>query len=254
MALKKFVGFFHLMCYTIIIYKGRWDVMNNFLGVIGGLGPLASSYFYQLVINKTKVTKDQEHIDMVILNHATIPDRTSYILGKSKENPFEYLKENVKILEKMGAKYILMTCNTSYYFYDELQKDTNVTILNMIEDTVTYIKAKGIKKVMILATTGTIKTKIYQNMCIKHNVEFEVPNIDIQDKVMHIIYENVKKGTEINIDNWHEIINASDSEAYILGCTELSVVKSKLKLGSKYIDPLEVEANKIIKLFGKTNQ
>lgn len=225
--------------------------MNNFLGVIGGLGPLASSYFYELVINRTKVSKDQEHIDMVILNHATIPDRTSYILGKSNESPLDYLKKDIKTLENMGAKYILMTCNTSHYFYDELQSITNVPILNMIEDTVTYIKEKESKKVMILATNGTIESKLYQNMCIKHDLDFEVPNSDIQNKVMHIIYENVKQGKEIDIDIWNEIINSSNSDAYILGCTELSVVKNKLNLGSNYIDPLEIEADKVIKLFGK---
>lgn len=228
--------------------------MDNFLGVIGGLGPLASSYFYELVINKTKVSKDQDHIDMVILNHATIPDRTSYILGKSNDSPLEYLKKDIKTLENMGAKYILMTCNTSHYFYDELQSITNVPILNMIEDTVTYIKEKEAKKVMILATNGTIESKLYQNMCIKHNLDFEVPNSDIQNKVMHIIYENVKQGKEIDIDIWNEIINSSNSDIYILGCTELSVVKNKLNLGSNYIDPLEIEADKVIRLFGKVGE
>ena len=225
--------------------------MNNFLGIIGGLGPLASSYFYELVINKTKVSKDQDHIDMVILNHATIPDRTSYILGKSNDSPLEYLKKDIKTLENMGAKYILMTCNTSHYFYDELQSITNVPILNMIEDTVISAKISGARKVMILATNGTIESKLYQNMCIKHNLDFEVPNNDIQNKVMHIIYENVKQGKEIDIDIWNEIINSSNSDTYILGCTELSVVKNKLNLGYNYIDPLEIEANKVIRLFGK---
>jgi len=228
--------------------------MKNFLGVIGGLGPLASSYFYELVINRTKVVKDQEHIDMVILNHATIPDRTSYILGKSNESPLEYLKKDIKTLENMGAKYILMTCNTSHYFYDELQSTTNVPILNMIEDTVMSAVENGAKKVMILATNGTIESKLYQNMCIKHNLEFEEPNSDIQNKVMHIIYENVKQGKEIDIDVWNEIIDSSNSDAYILGCTELSVVKNKLNLGPNYIDPLEIEANKVIKLFGKVGE
>lgn len=114
--------------------------MNNFLGVVGGLGPFASSYFYDLVINKTNALKDQDHIDMIILNHASIPDRTSYILGNSKESPLEYLKSDVKLLENIGAKYILITCNTAHYFYNELQSITSVPILNMIEDTVIYVK------------------------------------------------------------------------------------------------------------------
>jgi len=225
--------------------------MKDFLGVIGGVGPLASSYFYELVINKTKVKSDQEHIDMVILNHATIPDRTAYILGKSDESPYDYLKRDIVVLEQLGAKYILMTCNTSHFFYDDLKKITTVPLLNMIEDTILNVKESNIKKVMILATTGTIESKLYQNMCSKYNLDYEIPNEEIQNKVMHIIYNNIKQGKEIEVDVWNNIINSSDCEAYILGCTELSVVKKELQLGSNFVDPLEVEVDKVIKLFGK---
>lgn len=188
---------------------------------------------------------------MMILNHATIPDRTAYILDKSNENPFKFLKNDIKTLEKLGAKYILMICNTSHYFYNELQNITSVPILNMIEDTVIYIKEKNIKKVMILATTGTLESKLYQNMCIKHNIVFEEPNINIQKKIMYIIYENIKQGKEININIWNEIINSSNSETFILGCTELSIIKKKLNLGFNFIDPLEIEVDNVIKLFKK---
>ena len=49
------------------------------LGIIGGMGPEASCYFYENVIAHTKAEKDQEHIDMVLLSHASMPDRTEAI-------------------------------------------------------------------------------------------------------------------------------------------------------------------------------
>ena len=91
---------------------------------------------------------------MIILNHATIPDRTSYILGQSSENPYFDLKNDVKLLTNMGAKLIAIPCNTCHYFYNELQSQTSVKILNIIEDTVSYLKKNNAKKVAILATTG----------------------------------------------------------------------------------------------------
>lgn len=92
------------------------------LGIIGGLGPKASAYFYDMITDKTDVESDQEHLNIAILSHPTIPDRTEYILDHTKENPYPYLLEDVKTLESMGAKMIAIPCNTSCYFYNELQK------------------------------------------------------------------------------------------------------------------------------------
>ena len=84
------------MCYNIV-----GDNMR--LGIIGGVGSMASAYFYEMIIENTKVNCDQEHIDMVILNHATIPDRTAYILGKSNKSPLPELLKDIKFfLENKG--------------------------------------------------------------------------------------------------------------------------------------------------------
>ena len=57
------------------------------VGVIGGIGPLSTVYFMDMLVRMTDAVKDQEHINSVVFNHATIPDRTRYILGLSEENP-----------------------------------------------------------------------------------------------------------------------------------------------------------------------
>lgn len=226
--------------------------MKNFLGIIGGLGSLASSHLYQMIIKKTKVTSDQEHINMIIYNHATIPDRTAYILDNKKESPLPYLKEDIKELTNLGANLIIIPCNTSHFFYNELVKTTNVPILNMIEDTVKHIQERKIKKVLILATSGTIKSRLYQNMCEKYKIDYIEPNETLQNNIMDIIYNNIKSGKMITKELLEEVLSEyKDIDAYILGCTELSILKSELKLNDKFIDPLEIETEKIIKYFNK---
>lgn len=225
--------------------------MKNTLGIIGGLGPLASAYFYEMITNMTAAEKDQEHIDMIILSHASIPDRTAYILGESSESPLPYLLEDVKTLEKMGAKMIAIPCNTSCYFHEELQKNTSVVVNNMVDDTINYLKSINVKKVAVLATTGTIKSNLYQESCQKYNLECEIPSSENQARVMSIIYDNVKKGIPVDFDAWNRVITSLDAEAVILGCTELSVLKEELLLTDRFIDPLEIQAHKIIKFFNK---
>ena len=72
--------------------------LKDCLGIIGGVGPLASSYLYEMITKNTKATSDQEHLDIILLSHASIPDRTAYILGNSDENPYPYLLEDCKKL------------------------------------------------------------------------------------------------------------------------------------------------------------
>lgn len=225
--------------------------MKNSLGIIGGVGPLASSYLYEMITKKTKADKDQEHLDIILLSHASIPDRTAYILDHSKESPFPYLLEDCKLLQNLGAKMIVIPCNTSCYFHKQLQKEINIPINNMVKDTAEYINKKGIKKVALLATTGTIKSKLYQNELDNYNINYVLPD---QDKVMNIIYNYIKAGKTIDENIWNDLINDLDVEAYILGCTELSVVKKDLKLNKAFIDPLEVETEIILNFFGKQMQ
>lgn len=225
--------------------------MKDILGIIGGLGPQASAYFYDMITNSVVAEKDQDHIDIILLSHSSIPDRTQYILDNTKDDPYPYLLNDVKLLEKLGAKMIVIPCNTSCYFYERLQSETNVIINNMVEDAVLYVKNKNINKVAIMATDGTIKSSLYQNACKKYGIECEIPNSNIQKKIMGIIYNYVKTGKKINIQEWNEIINSFSSEYVILGCTELSYLKKILKLDEKFVDPLEVETSKVINFFNK---
>lgn len=222
------------------------------LGIIGGVGSLASSYFYQMIIENTNVTCDQDHIDMIILNHATIPDRTAYILGKSKKSPLKDLIKDVKLLNKLGCSMIAIPCNTSCYFHDALQKKSKVPVNNMVDDTIDYLHNKNIKKVYILATSGTISSKLYQNACTKYGLEYRIPNENKQKLVMSIIYDDIKCGKNIDLKKWNKIIeDINEDETVILGCTELSILKKELKLNEQFCDPMLIQTEKIIKYFNK---
>ena len=222
--------------------------MKYDLGIIGGLGPLASSYLYEMITKKEKAKKDQDHLNIIILSHPSIPDRTKYILKESNDSPLPFLIEDAKILENLGVKMISIPCNTSCYFHEELQKEINIPISNLVKNTVKYIKEKNIKNVAILATKGTIKSKLYQKELEKENIEYTTPN---EEKVTKIIYDYIKAGKEVTYELFNECIKDIKTDAFILGCTELSLLKPKLNLTDKFIDPLEIEVDNILKFFNK---
>lgn len=156
------------------------------LGILGGLGPMASVYFYELLTKHTKAARDQDHIDVIINSRATTPDRTAYILGQSTENPFDIMEADAHRLVTFGAEVLAIPCNTAHYFYDKLEQTAGVPILNMVEQTVLHVKQRGVKKPALLATTGTVAAKTYQRMFEKHGMAFAVPDEKHQNMVMRL--------------------------------------------------------------------
>lgn len=227
------------------------------LGVLGGVGPLATIYFAELVIRLTDAETDQQHVSMIILNHAAIHDRTNYILDPSEPNPLPQMIEDAKTLQKAGADYIVIPCNTAHFFYDEIQKAVDTHIINIIEETVLYIKntVPDAKKVGILATKGTLVSGAYQTMLQKHGLDYAVPDDEDTEILMEIIYNQVKAGKSVDIESFWRIINnlkRRGCDCVVLGCTELSIIYRDYSIADETIvDSLVTLARKSIELCGK---
>lgn len=148
------------------------------LGVLGGMGPAATSLFFDKVIENTEAAKDQDHLNMIILNHATIPDRTEAILKQKGQAFLDAVKKDFEILESAGVSNIAIPCNTSHFYIHEIQAMTDINIINMIEETVKFILENydTNTKVGILATNGTIDSGIYQHGCREYNLDPVIPD------------------------------------------------------------------------------
>lgn len=224
------------------------------LGVIGGVGPLSTAYFMEVVIRMTDVQTDQEHIDMVVLNHTEIPDRTDYILDSSKPNPVPLMLSDARRLEELGADIIVTPCNTAHYFYHELSSAVSVPFLNMIDETAAELSRMGTRKAGVLATNGTVHTGLFQEALEKRGIEAVLPSPDGQRNVMEIIYQNVKAGVPSDREKWNAItleMEESGCDHVILGCTELSLLRREFSLGRYFVDALEVLAARSIEACGK---
>ena len=225
------------------------------LGVIGGMGPQATELLYQKIISMTDAHCDQEHIDMIILSHAAMPDRTEAIRSGHTETVFSLLAQDAKLLETCGADYIAIPCNTSHYFYEELQKQVNIPIIHMVREAVKRVQERdpSIKKVGLLATDGTLFAGIYKNECKKRGLECVYPDAETQKIVMKIIYDQIKAGEKGSIDDFGEIdtyLKKNGCEAAILACTELSCFKNYHALDRFYLDALDVLCEESVRLCG----
>lgn len=230
-------------------------VPEKVLGILGGLGPMATVYFYEMLTRSTKAARDQEHLNIVISSRAATPDRTAFILGRSKDDPFAALSADAARLVAFGAQVIAMPCNTAHYFYDRLQASLPVPLLNMVESTVERAQKDGCRRVGLLATAGTVQTGIYRRACARRGLVCAVPDAAAQAAVTDVIYNNVKQGKPADMAAFGRAVDslkAQGCERAILGCTELSVVRRDEHLGSWFLDAMAVLAEAAIRACGKT--
>lgn len=231
--------------------------MKQAVGVIGGVGPMATVYYMQRVIEMTKAGCDQEHINMLVFNDCDIPDRTAFITEKSPDNPLPVMVEDAKRLEAAGCEFVVIPCNTAHYFYDELEQAVEIPVVNIVEETIRYAKARvqDLSCVGIMATTGTIVTGTYQKYAERAGLSFAVSDEDEQDLLMQIIYDGVKAGKPVPRADFDRVANhlrAKGAQCLILGCTELSVLKRDLSINDPdVLDSIDVLASETVRRSGK---
>lgn len=229
-----------------------WTDKRKILGVMGGMGPLATQLFYKMIIEQTDAKCDQEHLNMIILSHATMPDRTKEILEGRTEELFQLLLKDARMLESSGAGVIAIPCNTSHVLADRLQESVGIPIINMVEETVKQIAEHFHEKdlrIAVLATDGTINTGLYQKALERRGVIPIIPGPESQKLVMKIIYDGVKNGGAIDFSDFllvEKEIFGQDCKAAILACTELSCFKEMYNLPDFYIDAMGILTDRSI--------
>lgn len=237
--------------------------MKGAVGVLGGVGPLATVYFMDMVIEMTDADTDQEHIDMLVSNHATIPDRTGFITGENSISPLNDMMEDALMLERAGCGFIVIPCNTAHYFFEDIKASVNIPVLNIIEETIRAAVKKGlekgkeIKKLGIMATEGTIASGTYDFYGGPLGVECIVPDGEHQERINRIIYDRIKAGCSVDPNEITEIadhLKGRGCDMVVMGCTELSIAYKAFKIGSMrddIVDSLEVLAIRTIEMCGK---
>jgi aspartate racemase len=223
------------------------------IGILGGMGPEATADLFYRIIKTTPVERDQDHFHVIIDSNPNIEDRTPAITG-SGPSPLPLMIESGKNLEVAGSDFLIMPCNTAHFFYDDLQKELGVPLLHMIKLCVDYtsIKYPRVKKVGLLATDGTIASKLYHDAYKNKGIVTITPSNESQSHVMDTIYKSIKKGNlekgkEVLLRVANELIDVG-IDALVCGCTEVSIVLNNSDMCLPLIDPLQILAEEAIKI------
>jgi len=220
--------------------------MEKIIGILGGMGPEATAELFFRIIRATPAKTDQEHLRIIIDNNPKIPDRTEAILRGGPSPLPELIKTGLN-LEKAGAEFIIIPCNTAHHYLQDLANNLHVKVLDMIKLTAEKMqKDPEIRKVGLIATEGTVKSGIYDRSFSGFGLRVLTPSGGLQKDVTEAIYGHIKSG---DLANGRKIVHsvarslaAEGAQAVICGCTEVSLVIKDGDLPIPVVDPLQILA------------
>ena len=225
------------------------EVKKFRLGILGGMGPEAGVLLQQLIIRVTPAQRDQDHIAVVTFTNPHIPDRTRSLAEDGGASYLQAVIGSIHLLERCEVDLILMACNTAHARLPEIQDAVRTPILNMVGLAKEKIEAEA-GKVAILATDGSVGNGLFN---LPHNpAKTLVPSRTQQKQVMDVIHA-VKAGRPpaeliAPITKVIEGLRAEGASAFLLGCTELSVLHDLLTehCDVTFIDPLRLAAQRVV--------
>ncbi len=229
--------------------------MKKSIGMIGGMGPLATADLFYKIVKNTRAQNDQEHIRIYIDNNTAISDRTAAILNAGPD-PVPAMTESIRKLEACGADCLIMPCNTAHYFLPQLKKVTKLPFVSMLEVTASACAERYPGKTAgLLATTGTLESHLYDQVLQAEKVPYLLPSEENESRLMKIIYRGVKGGAAMEevcplMEKMLEEMLAGGVDYFILGCTELPLVFAYLPAPPPSVDPTEELAKAAVRFCG----
>ena len=217
------------------------------------MGPAATLDLFKEIISNVLASTDQDYPHIIVDCASGIPDRTKAIIY-GEESPLTDLIASAKRLHNAGADFLVIACNTSHYFLNFISKAIEIPILDMIDQTAVYLKKKKIKRVVLLGTEGSKKTRIYERYLTKYDIECIYPPDSLQIKVDSLIYDCIKAGsTNFNFEHFNCLLKQVYKEfrcPFVLGCTELPIAVNEFRIEGDFINPTLIVARRAVELAG----
>ncbi len=224
------------------------------IGILGGMGPEATAYFFQLIIGQTLASRDQDHIPIIVWNNPKIPERTAAVLGRGP-SPVSLLKNGVRRLARAGADFIVIPCITAHAFLREMKTASALPILNIPDLTREFSvnTIPGLVRAGLIASTGTVESGLFARTFSKAGVDLIAPTEDEQKRVMDAIFgkRGIKAGftsgrpRKLILETARALIGRG-AQAIIAGCTEVPLVLTQKDLRVPLIEPLQIAAARAI--------
>ena len=220
---------------------------NKTVGIIGGLGPETTAHFYlEVVFACSKISGRRPQI---LISNVAIPleiEKEIITEARNEKNILPFLLHSAKQLENGGADFIVIPCNTVHIFIDDIRSSVRIPVLSIIEETSNFLRKEQIREIGLLATTATIKNKLFDEDLKRNGIKMKTPDDTNQSEMGKIIHHLVRgekhKGDNKEFLGIIEKLNVGDA---VLACTDLQLLKVKHRK-VRIFDTMEILAKATI--------
>lgn len=223
------------------------------VGVIGGLGPVATLDFFDRVLKRTRAINEQDHLRLIIDNNTKIPDRNAFSRGEGP-SPADALAASARGLQQAGAEVIVMACNTTHAWEKDIRAAISVPFLSIIDETVKVVADLRPEAVGVLAGDACVAAGLYQNALQAAGVTCIMPDANTQKSLMELIYR-IKSGDTGDTSRRVAAtiarkLEAQGAEVIIAGCTEIPIVLTADDIDGELVNSTDVLVERTIVFAG----
>ena len=199
---------------------------QKILGVLGGMGPLASASFMTRLTLLTPGERDQDHIPTVLWSDPRVPDRTAARIAGG-EDPLPWLLRGIRGLEAAGCGAIVIPCNTAHGWFEGMQKATALPILHIVDAAAVELARLGVPagRIGLMGTAGTLAMQLYQRRLDARGYQCLVPTEEEMQRQVTPAITAVKANQVADayapLAEVARSLVARGAEAVVLGCTEI---------------------------------
>lgn len=222
------------------------------VGVLGGMGPLATADFYTKLVRLTPARTDQDHLRVIIDSNPKIPDRTAGLQGRGPD-PTPHLVATAKALARAGAEVIAIPCNSAHAYLEQIRRSVRIPVLDIMEEVAAAVAALAPRPrtVGLLATPGTIRARLYHRALAARGIDVVDPTGIEGEGLLHAI-KAVKAGdlgpaVRARVRDTAAALIRRGADAIVLGCTELPLVMGSQDASVPVLDGTELLAAAVVR-------
>jgi len=229
-------------------YGGERKEIMKTLGIIGGLGPKTTAKFYMRIVSLCANRNLEQRPNILISNVPISHKLEEKFINRSegKKEFCELLITAAKTLEKGGADFLVLPCDTAHVFIEEIKLAVNIPVLSIINETVKVLKSRGVEKIGLLSTPATVKNKLFDK-----KIDLIKPSKSNQKK-MGLIINSILNNRNID-ENRIELLEiikslSKKSDALLLACTDLQLLIPEKEInGVEIFDTMQILANATVR-------
>lgn len=219
------------------------------LGVLGGMGPMATVDFLAKLVRATPAGRDQDHIPTLVCSAVDIPDRADAILGTGPD-PLPAMRAALARLEAGGATRIAIPCNTAHHWHAALQAGTALPILHIV-DAVAETLAETLAgtgtggRIGLLATDGTLRAGLYPERLARRGLACLGPDPEGQAAVaaaIRLVKAHRVAEARPLLEAQVRALAEAGCDRVVMACTEIPIALAGSDASGRLVDATEALA------------